>query len=150
MEHTLKYMENVKIQSKVHKDFVQAAKSCVDCRPPKNAMHYAKRMRARKVHHELPTTQSIGSCFTCCHILQSFILPCRQHVRPCTLLLCSFSLGRIRRGCKPAGHGHLRVYAGVCGGRFRPGSVGVAVHEAALCYLGLRHSCFCPLLLAYQ
>jgi len=41
-------MENVKIQSKVHKDFVQAAKSCVDCRPPKNAMHYAKRMRARK------------------------------------------------------------------------------------------------------
>lgn len=41
-------METIKIRSRVHKDFVQSAKPCVDCRPPRNALHFAKRMRARK------------------------------------------------------------------------------------------------------
>jgi len=41
-------MENEVIESRKHKKFVEAARSCVDCKPPAKAAHYAKRLRTRK------------------------------------------------------------------------------------------------------
>ena len=42
--------KELSVQADVHKNYVLAARACVDCKPPKHAMHYAKRMRARKVN----------------------------------------------------------------------------------------------------
>ena len=41
-------MANEMSNSQKHKKYVEKARSCVDCRPPQHAMHFAKRMRQRK------------------------------------------------------------------------------------------------------
>ena len=41
-------MKNEQSNSQRHKIYVEKARSCVDCRPPQHAMHFAKRMRQRK------------------------------------------------------------------------------------------------------
>ena len=41
-------MLNEMSNSQRHKKYIEKAKSCVDCRPPQHAMHFAKRMRQKK------------------------------------------------------------------------------------------------------